>query len=71
MTDMEMMQRLEEQAVVISELKKSNEYLTNQLQRLPNEIQDRLIDQMRRTAVNCGSSSTCAVAGWCRKSTEK
>lgn len=70
MTDVEMLTRLEEQAVVIAELKKSNEYLSGQLQRLPNEIRDRVIDQMRKTAVNCGQSSSCSVAGWCKKSTE-
>lgn len=33
--------------------------------------EDALIRSMRRTAVNCGQSSSCDVAHWCKTSEEK
>lgn len=52
--------------------------LKTQAQRIPEEIarnrkaaRDSLLREMRRTPVNCGSSSSCSVAEWFKTSEEQ
>lgn len=64
MTEQELLNRIEELAVEVSRLRNRNAYLERQVAEQPAKIKRTVVEDMYHTAVNCGNSGTCAVAGW-------
>lgn len=58
-------------AATIEDLRATVDRLPAEIARNRREARDSLIRSMRSTAVNCGRSSTCSVAGWCKTSDEQ
>jgi len=58
-------------AATIDELKATINRIPAEIARNRTAERDSLIRSMRCTAVNCGQSSTCSVAGWFKTSDEQ
>jgi hypothetical protein len=71
MTEIELLERCERQAVEIDRLKKEVAFLQLLNRDLPHSTRMGLLDEMCRAGVNCGRSSTCSVAGWFRDAEKK
>lgn len=71
MTEKQLLEEIKEQATIISTLRSENQRLREQLETLPDQIYLRTVRQLANTAVNCGQSSSCAVAGWALEAIEK
>lgn len=54
-----------------AELVRAVESIPLQRAKIIQDTEDRTVMAMHRQAVNCGMSSTCAVAGWWAESIEK
>lgn len=58
-------------AAAIEDKKLELERLLKSIPEHRRQAADNVIRSIRRTAVNCGASSTCAVAGWAQTSDER
>ena len=58
-------------AAAIESLKAERDAAVRSIPEHRRAAEDALIRYMRRTAVNCGQSASCAVAHWCETSEEK
>ena len=71
MTTDDLLERLEEKAVRIAELESQVAELQSSLHGLADRIERQVVTSMARASVNCGASSSCAVARWRLESIEK
>lgn len=67
----DLLERLEAKAIRIAELESQVAALQSQLRDLPARIERRVVESMANAAVNCGASSSCAVARWRLEAIEK
>ena len=58
-------------AAAIEMLRRDVDRIPSEMSRNRIESRDAVIRQMRKTSVNCGHSSSCAVAGWFKTSDEQ
>ena len=67
----DLLKRLEQKAVQVSRLEQQVATLQSRLDELPERIEKQVVSQMANAAVNCGASSSCAVARWRMEAIEK
>lgn len=60
--DMQLLKRIEEQAVEISDLRRENERLRVANAALPKDTRRYLLQHMSRASVNCGRNCGCYLA---------
>lgn len=66
-----LLDRLEQKSIRISQLEQQVAKLQSRLEGLPERIEKQVVQSMASAAVNCGRSSSCAVARWRLEAIEK